>query len=91
MTDKQPPVSMKELRQSHAMNLLPVVQEVKGSRVEVLGVSSMSKGRDNPSPRPGFTLHRLEHNGTPFWTVPRNTGSPPHQRRARKTTVMWGF
>jgi len=45
---------------------------------EVLGMSSMSKARDDSSSRPGFTLHRLEHNGTPFWTVARNTGSPPH-------------
>jgi len=32
---------------------------------EVLGVGSISKDRDGSSPRPGFTIHRLEHNGTP--------------------------
>jgi len=38
---------------------------------EVLGVGSMNKTRDGSAPRPGFTIHRLEHNGTPFWSVVR--------------------
>jgi len=38
---------------------------------EVLGIGSISKERDGSSPRPGFTIHRTEHNGTPFWSVPR--------------------
>jgi len=38
---------------------------------EVLGVGSINKTRDGSSPQPGFTIHRLEHNGTPFWAVVR--------------------
>lgn len=42
----------------------------------VLGLASVGKDRDGTSPRPGFTIHRMEHNGTPFWTVAR-IGSLP--------------
>ena len=31
--------------------------------------------QDGSSPRPGFTIHRQEHNGTPFWSVERAVGA----------------
>ena len=37
----------------------------------VLGRSTISPKHDGWSPRPGFTIHRSEHNGSPFWTVER--------------------
>ena len=45
-----------------------------GEMAQVLGRSSITPKHDGTSPRPGFTLHRQEHNGTPFWTVERVGG-----------------
>lgn len=45
-----------------------------GEMAQVLGRSSITPKHDGTSPRPGFTLHRQEHNGTPFWTVERAGG-----------------
>jgi hypothetical protein len=42
---------------------------------EVLGLTSMNKDKDGSSPRPGFVIQRIEHNGTPFWSVLRSIGS----------------
>ena len=41
----------------------------------VLGRASVSPKHHGTSPRPGFTLERIEHNGTPFWTVHRAKAS----------------
>lgn len=41
---------------------------------QVLGKASIGPKHDGSSPRPGFTIHRQEHNGTPFWTVERVGG-----------------
>ena len=38
---------------------------------QVLGRASIGPKQDGTSPRPGFTIHRQEHNGTPFWSVER--------------------
>lgn len=35
----------------------------------VLGRTEMKPHLDGASPRPGFTIHRQEHNGRPYWTV----------------------
>ena len=41
---------------------------------QVLGKASIGPKHDGTSPRPGFTIHRQDHNGTPFWTVERASG-----------------
>ena len=41
----------------------------------VLGRASVSPKHNGTSPCPGFTLERIEHNGTPFWMVHR-VGAP---------------
>lgn len=41
----------------------------------VLGRASVSPKHNGTSPRPGFTLERIEHNGAPFWMVHR-AGAP---------------
>ena len=50
----------------------------------VLGRSTIGPKQDGWSPRPGFTLHRQEHNGSPFWTVERavNGGAMPSRHLA---------
>ena len=45
-----------------------------GEMAQVLGKASIGPKHDGSSPRPGFTIHRQEHNGTPFWTVERVGG-----------------
>ena len=42
---------------------------------QVLGRASIGPKQDGSSPRPGFTIHRQEHNGTPFWSVERAGGA----------------
>jgi hypothetical protein len=42
---------------------------------QVLGRASIGPKQDGSSPRPGFTIHRQEHNGTPFWSVERAVGA----------------
>jgi hypothetical protein len=44
---------------------------------QVLGRASISPKQDGWSPRPGFTIHRQEHNGSPFWTVVRAASQTP--------------
>jgi hypothetical protein len=58
---------------------------------EVLGLSSITKDKDGTTPRPGFTLQRVEHNGQPFWMVlrvglsaPVTAASPTGQSQDRK-------
>ena len=46
-----------------------------GEMAQVLGRASISPKQDGSSPRPGFTIHRQEHNGSPFWTVERAGGA----------------
>jgi transposase len=45
-----------------------------GEMAQVLGRASIGPKQDGSSPRPGFTIHRQEHNGTPFWIVERAGG-----------------
>ena len=46
-----------------------------GEMAQVLGRASIGPKQDGSSPRPGFTIHRQEHNGTPFWSVERAVGA----------------
>mgnify|MGYP006894002509 CR=1 FL=1 len=76
---------MQELRQEDPLALARRLVEAANLGVpltnqemaEVLGMTSVGKDKDGSSPRPGFTLERIEHNGTPFWMVHRVTGSAP--------------
>lgn len=76
---------MQELRQEDPLALARRLVEASNLGVpltnqemaEVLGVSSVSKDKDGSSPRPGFTLQRIEHNGTPFWMVHRASAGAP--------------
>jgi len=51
---------------------------------EVLGVSSMSKVRDDSSPRRGLTIHHFEHNGilSGPWAA-----TPAHRRISKELGV----
>jgi hypothetical protein len=74
---------MQELRQEDPLALARRLVEAADLGVpltnqemaEVLGLTSMSKDKDGSSPRPGFVIQRIEHNGTPFWSVLRSIGS----------------
>ena len=44
---------------------------------QVLGRASIGPRQDGWSPRPGFTIHRQEHNGSPFWNVVRASSPKP--------------
>ena len=39
----------------------------------VLGRSEVKPDMDGYSPRPGYVIHRIEHNGRPYWTVRAQT------------------
>ena len=51
---------------------------------QVLGRASIGPKNDGMSPRPGFTIHRQDHNGVPFWTVDRVGGVSAHLVPARQ-------
>lgn len=68
-----------------------------GEMAQVLGRSSIGPKQDGSSPRPGFTIHRQEHNGTPFWTVERSGGGvsahsvPSRQQQDTKDGMGFGI
>ena len=66
-----------------------------GEMAQVLGRSSITPKHDGTSPRPGFTIHRQEHNGTPFWTVERAgggvTAAPVPSRQHQDSSDGIGF
>ena len=51
----------------------------------VLGRAEMKPHLDGSSPRPGFTIHRQEHHGKPYWTV--QCGTVSHSPGLRATNV----
>lgn len=66
-----------------------------GEMAQVLGRASITPKHDGTSPRPGFTIHRQEHNGTPFWTVERAgggvTAAPVPSRQHQDSSDGIGF
>lgn len=66
-----------------------------GEMAQVLGRASITPKHDGTSPRPGFTIHRQEHNGTPFWTVERAgggvTAAPVPSRQHQDSSGGIGF